>query len=386
MAHDLDYTAPWPRSLLDSLVTFDHGSCVIDLLSPNHPVRVDLVPTPSPTNVGAALARSIETTGIPALPEEWSRLAVVTGIDRWFQLPFDELGSFDDVLPADLAYAHSLVGNTAQADFFYGVARDTLHGLLHKIPTWGPIFDEFARVYAAAPYGKPPAELHALIAPRATIADTESADDPRRRQTRTRAKGAAQSMPLPVRIVVDPRSVPARIIDRESAQATLDDDLTRIRVRAFPGIGASTPAAERLVARLFDEESALVSLSDLTLAGGHFVATLPARGRRHGITVEIRDFESVGGPYLSSDDAVLANQIEATQIAYSWHRMAGAATALQNAVEADFAHVSAMNAVDNYPALNVDTRLNALPLTRTGPLRPLLAELVTAARIDGNHA
>lgn len=362
------YVSPAPRSELLSAVRLPDGLLAVDLFSPRSPV---LVEADSPF----ALGSEIEAPGVP---DGWLRLALVNGVDRWLDaLGFPGLLADwnEGLLLADLASAHSRVGNDDLATHFWDDAKPALEGFIEQIldpanasRVGHPVLvTELARVYADTPYFKASiaTAIQGVLGTTPTWHPELDLQVPE--LVSVRHKGANAS----VTAYADPRLVPARVL-ADKPRATLTDDTIYVTVPAFAGLDAATPVAERMLVRLIAKDDLqVVSLGLLELgAGSEFSGTLPANGNAPGgLVVEVFDGDAVGGPYV--DDDARRTKVERLQKAFTFERLAASARSLgiseQANVLADWAQKAAPEGTDLSGV--------APEGAGNGPLRPLLVEL-----------
>lgn len=345
------------------------GFVALDLLRPGAPIHVE------------ADDRATLTTGDgapPAVPDEWIRVGLVTGVDRWLDLPSDRQEIRDwseELLQADLALAHSLVGNNELAEYFWersgetltAVARRTLDDR-HPWAGYGAFLDELRQVYSRFPDRDRDIEAQLEHVNRAAgLAPQE--------KVLVRTKGGSRHNQ--VEVVTDPRLVPARLFTRP--EAILDHRTIRVEAIPFRKGSGTSPTAARMTLQVFAKsDRALVAFGPLPFDGTTFRAVLPLAGDYEpaDLIVEVFDLGSSTGPYAFDD--LGRTELLADQGLFTRARLAGADTALARTGSLDAAWLQEGErklspiGVDDLRAA-VEAIAPAAP--GNGPLRPLLAEL-----------
>ncbi len=352
-------------------VALPGGPAVVDLLDPAHPYLIEMDTERATDDLIAHLAPG-PGVGLPVLPDPWTRLALVTGVDRWFELPPDIIPRFSEsVLHADLALAHRGVGNSESADHYFDAARPALEWLVDRVPAEGALFDEFALIFSQAPFG---CSRDELVHRRTSRTGVEIVDEPVMTAGLTSGIRTRGSRPVAVAVNVDPRSVPGRVLIADTASALRDGDVISVSVNIFPDVAAS-PISGRLFARLLVGE-VTVGLGSLTYRDGVAEASLRVPPDLTP-TVDLFDSATPGGPYVGEESRDVAWRLGDVRTAWSWKRLAHAAAAFGRDIESSIAAEAADSAAARQPRLRLPERIND-PLVGggTGAVRPLLAELV----------
>ena len=357
---------------LSSTVFVPNAYITVDIFRSESPRLVTL----DPSDNGSVVDSGPDV--VNELPDGWLRLALVNGVDRWLDAPgFPGLLADwnEGLILADLASAHSRVGNDDLAQHFWDGAKTALEDFIELVLTQTnaarvghpALVTELARVYADAPYfdANTASAIQNVLGPPPTW--HPELDLRVRELVTVRHKGASAS----VAAYADPRLVPARVL-ADKPTATLTDDTIQVTVPAFAGLDAATPAAERLLMRLIAKDDlSVISLGLLELgANSMFSGTLPANGNTPGgLVVEVFDGDAVGGPYV--DDDARRTKVERLQKAFTFERLAASARSLgiseQANVLADWAQKAAPDGTDLSGV--------APEGAGNGPLRPLLVEL-----------
>lgn len=360
---------------LDAACALPHGGLVrVDLLQPLEALDLYL---PEGSAADATL------------PEDWARLALVTGVDRWLDVPVDE-----GLVAADRVLAAREAGLDDEADGWVPVALPSLLRMVTRAvdaPAPDALRRELVRVTAAfgdaldAPARRLVAGLGAAPAAQSWSPGEEEV---RRRRQRPRpavagigaGPQASSRVPSTWTAHLDPRRVPARLCGWHP-EVVRRDGLVVVEVDAAPGITPDHPAAGRLLATL-TRGGGTEAMSPMVLEDGRFRCWFREAEDSGLPLIEVVDVLS---PDLGEELSDRLSEIDAVGFARdAWVSLREATTwtALADEAGAALALDDAAAALDRATAISDDPR-SLLESARTlgrgtsaaPATRPLLSEL-----------